>query len=80
GLRRDAPFAETLRADGPLGGLVDGLMRLPEDDGALDRAAEDVALKARAQEAEAERLSPTLGAGQAARLSPDTAAFRAELA
>ncbi|GBU17360.1 MULTISPECIES: SbcC/MukB-like Walker B domain-containing protein [unclassified Methylobacterium] len=80
GLRREAPFAETLRADGPLGGLVDGLMRLPEDDGALDRAAEDVALKARAQESEAERLSPTLGAGQAARLSPDTAAFRAELA
>ncbi|WP_204306893.1 hypothetical protein, partial [Klebsiella aerogenes] len=39
-----------------------------------------MALKARAQESEAERLSPTLGAGQAARLSPDTAAFRAELA
>ena len=80
GLRKDAPAVETLRADGPLGGLVDGLLRLPDDGDALDRAAEDVALKARAQEAEAERLSPTLSAGQAARLSPDTIAFRAELA
>ena len=80
GLRRDAAPAETLRADGPLPGLIDGLLRLPDDGEALDRAAEDVALKARAQEMEAERLSPTLSAGQAARLSPDTVAFRAELA
>ena len=80
GLRRDAPAAETLRPDGPLGGLVDGLLRLPDFDEALDRAAEDVAVRARAQENEAERLSPTLSAGQAARLSPDTIAFRGELA
>ncbi|GJE42617.1 SbcC/MukB-like Walker B domain-containing protein [Methylobacterium soli] len=81
GLRKEAPLDETLRPDGVLAGLLDGLARLPEFDEALDRAAEDVALKARAQEVEAERYAPAPGGGTAtARLASDTVAFRAELA
>ncbi|MDP4027233.1 SbcC/MukB-like Walker B domain-containing protein [Methylobacterium sp. NEAU 140] len=79
GLRREAPPEETLRPEGPLAELVEGLARLPEFDEALERAAEDAALKARQQEAEAERTAPRTGAGPAARLSSDTLAFRAEL-
>ncbi|MCJ2075744.1 SbcC/MukB-like Walker B domain-containing protein [Methylobacterium sp. HMF5984] len=80
GLRREAPPEETLRHDGPLPDLIEGLLRLPEFDEALDRAAEDTALKARAQESEAERSAPAPAAGHGARLSSDTVAFRAELA
>ncbi|WP_375456384.1 SbcC/MukB-like Walker B domain-containing protein, partial [uncultured Methylobacterium sp.] len=80
GLRREAPPEETLCADGPLPALIEGLLRLPDFDEALDRAAEDTALKARAQEAQAERSAPAPAAGHGARLSSDTLAFRTELA
>ncbi|MDR7038779.1 energy-coupling factor transporter ATP-binding protein EcfA2 [Methylobacterium sp. BE186] len=81
GLRKDAPLDEMLRADGTLAGLLDGLARLDPFDEALDRAAEDAGLQARAQEAEAERTAPPPASGaQVARLSSDTVAFRAELA
>ncbi|MCJ2143512.1 SbcC/MukB-like Walker B domain-containing protein [Methylobacterium sp. E-066] len=79
GLRRESSPEEILRPDGPLAELIDGLARLPEFDEALERAAEDAALKARAQESEAERTAPRTGAGPAARLSSDTVAFRGEL-
>ncbi|WP_375465753.1 ATP-binding protein, partial [uncultured Methylobacterium sp.] len=80
GLRREAPPDETLRADGALPALVEGLLRLPAFDEALERAAEDAALRARTQEIAAERHAPALGPGQAARLSSDTVTFRGELA
>ena len=80
GLRRESSPDEILRPDGPLADLIDGLRRLPEFDETLERAAEDAALKARAQESEAERTAPRTGAGPAARLSSDTVAFRGELA
>ncbi|MGU3283525.1 SbcC/MukB-like Walker B domain-containing protein [Methylobacterium mesophilicum] len=80
GLRRESSPDEILRPDGPLAELIDGLARLPEFDEALERAAEDAALKARAQESEAERTAPRTGGGPAARLSSDTVAFRGELA
>ena len=81
GLRRDAPPDDTLRLDGPLGTLVAGLAGLPDIATALDDAAEEVSLKARAQEREVQTLSAEFSAGIAstARLSSDTAAFRDEL-
>ncbi|MBY0252815.1 MAG: ATPase, partial [Methylobacterium organophilum] len=79
GLRRESSPEEILRPEGPLAELADGLARLPDFDEALERAAEDAALKARAQESEAERTAPRTGGGPAARLSSDTVAFRGEL-
>ncbi len=58
GLRREANPEETLRADGPLGGLLAGLADLPEIATPLERAAEDAALRARAQENEAQSRRP----------------------
>ncbi len=78
-LRKETPPDEILRADGPLAGLVEGLARLAPFDEALERAAEDAALKARSAEAEAERTAPRVGGSTGARLSSDTLAFRAEL-
>ena len=79
GLRREAPPEETLRSDGPLGALVAGLLDLPDIAGPLDTAAEDMALRARAAETEAQALSAPFaggGAAKGARLSSDVAAFR----
>ncbi|MGV7029939.1 SbcC/MukB-like Walker B domain-containing protein [Methylobacterium symbioticum] len=80
GLRKDAPLPELLRADGALAGLIERLARLGPFEDALDRAAEDVGLRARAKEAEAERTAPAPVSGSSARLSSDTIAFRNELA
>ncbi|NEU13542.1 ATPase [Methylobacterium sp. BTF04] len=82
GLRRDMPPAESLRSDGPLGGLLAGLAAMPDIAAPLDTAAEDAALRARSQENEAQSLAPATpsgGRGGAPRLSSDTAAFRDEL-
>ncbi len=79
GLRRESSPEEILRPEGPLAELMEGLARLPDFDEVLERAAEDAALKARAQESEAERTAPRTGSGPAARLSSDTVAFRGEL-
>ena len=82
GLRRDAPPEESLRSDGPLGPLLTALASLSDIATPLDTAAEDMALRARAQEKEAHALSAEVGSGRAggARLSSDTATFRDELA
>lgn len=82
GLRREAPPEESLRIDGPLGGLIEMLVALPDIATPLDTAAEDMALRARAQEKEAQVLSAEIGTGRTggARLSSDTAGFRDELA
>jgi energy-coupling factor transporter ATP-binding protein EcfA2 len=83
GLRREANPEETLRSDGPLAGLLAGLAAAPEIATPLDRAAEDAALRARAQENEAQSRAPAPSAGRGAsapRLSSDVAAFRDELA
>ncbi|UMY19172.1 ATPase [Methylobacterium organophilum] len=82
GLRRDAPPEETLRADGPLPRLVESLRQLPDIAGPLEDAAEDLALRAREQEREAQALGAEMAGGreQAGRLAPDTLAFRDELA
>ena len=81
GLRRDAPPDETLRPDGPLGPLVAALSALPDIATPLDTAAEDMALRARAQEKEAQALTAEVsGARAGGRLSSDTAGFRDELA
>ena len=53
GLRRDAPPEESLRSDGPLGPLLTALASLSDIATPLDTAAEDMALRARAQEKEA---------------------------
>ena len=78
GLRRDAAPSETLRADGILGYLVASLLALPDIAAPLDEAAEDVALRARDQEREAQALSAAFASGHASagRLSSDTMAFR----
>ena len=82
GLRRDAPPDESLRSDGPLARLVSALAGLPDLATPLDTAAEDMALRARAQEKEAQALSADFAGGrsQTGRLSSDTAGFRDELA
>ena len=83
GLRREAPPEEVLRPDGPLAALVSGLQTLPDIAAPLDTAAEDMALRARAAETEAQSLSAPFAGGGAAkgpRLSSDVAAFRDELA
>lgn len=83
GLRREAPPEETLRSDGPLNTLVTALVDMPDIAGPLDTAAEDMALRARAAETEAQGLSAPFaggGAAKGARLSSDVAAFRDELA
>lgn len=82
GLRRDAAPEETLRTDGTLGRFLEALHRLPDVAAGLDDAADDLTLRARASEREAQTLSAALAAGPggAARLSSDTQAFRDELA
>ena len=82
GLRRDAPPDESLRSDGPLPRLVAGLAALPDIATPLDTVAEDMALRARAAEKEAQALSAdfSVGRSNAGRLSTDTAGFRDELA
>ncbi|MCE4224254.1 ATPase [Methylobacterium sp. C25] len=82
GLRRDAPPEDTLRADGVLSRLIAGLADLPDIASALDEAAEDLAVRARTQEREAQALSAAFSSGHASagRLSPHTLAFRDELA
>ncbi len=81
GLRKDAALTDLLRADGALAGLVERIGRLAPFEEALERAAEDAALRARAKESEAERTAPApaAGLGPGARLSSDTVAFRSEL-
>ncbi|GJD93941.1 SbcC/MukB-like Walker B domain-containing protein [Methylobacterium iners] len=82
GLRREAPPEETLRLDGVFGHLLADLVALPDLAGPLDIAAEDAALRARAQEREAQILSAefSVGPAKAARLSQEVIAFRDELA
>ncbi|MCJ2037314.1 SbcC/MukB-like Walker B domain-containing protein [Methylobacterium sp. J-068] len=81
GLRREANPEETLRSDGKLATLLAGLADAPEIATPLERAAEDAALRARAQENEAQSRAPAPSAGRGApRLSSDVAAFREELA
>ena len=83
GLRREANPEETLRSDGPLAGLLAGLAAAPDIATPLERAAEDAALCARAQENEAQSRAPAPSAGRgpsAPRLSSDVVAFRDELA
>lgn len=82
GLRRDAPPDESLRPDGPLARLVADLSALPDIATPLDRAAEDMALRARAEETQVQSLSAAFSGGRtsAGRLSSDTAGFRDELA
>ena len=81
GLRRDAPPEETLRPDGSLGACLAALKALPDFADPLEEAAEDLALRARDQEREAQALSSAHSSGHASagRLSPDTLAFRDEL-
>lgn len=83
GLRREANPEETLRADGPLAALLAGLAAAPEIATPLERAAEDAALRARAQENEAQSRAPATSAGRGSsvpRLSSDVSGFRDELA
>ena len=83
GLRREANPEETLRADGPLAALLAGLKAAPEIATPLERAAEDAALRARAQENEAQSRAPAPSAGRGPsvpRLSSDVSGFRDELA
>jgi energy-coupling factor transporter ATP-binding protein EcfA2 len=82
GLRREANPEETLRSDGPLNGLLAGLAVAPAIATPLERAAEDAALRARAQENAAQSRAPAPGGRtpSAPRLSSDVAAFRDELA
>ncbi|MFC7664966.1 SbcC/MukB-like Walker B domain-containing protein [Methylorubrum suomiense] len=81
GLRREAPPEETLRAGGPLAGLLEGLWQMPDLSLSLESAAEDLGLKARERENEVRALSAQVQSGRstAARLSADTDAFREEL-
>ncbi len=82
GLRRDAAPEDMLRLDGTLGLFVEALHMLPDVSAGLDEAADDLALRARTRERESQTLSAAFSSGQgsAARLSPDTQAFREELA